>query len=261
MLIETNNRNAKPRPVNLPGLFKPCQARQALVSLICALFLSVGGVNAQDAETRPVFSERYETEDVLSAHVEVKSRWDQSQEEQAKRFSEFDGVLDDFVRTDPILQDVTWDYGACSDVISLIPPPLEGWGLRSEASYVEIPVSEERAQVHYVRYDPALGSGDDTFYQSERSVALNISISPDNEQFFEMMLGQQGMRDVLFDAGPYNYPLMKGTNRTQLGPYMIEVSATDPEDATAYLTRVIACGVKGGLLAPGLDPTTLRGDP
>ena len=89
---------------------------------------------AEAQETRPIFSESYSVADAMAAYSEIDRRWDEAQAEQQSRFAAFEGDHADFVRSDPILQDVEWPYEECTSVVSLIPPPMPGWGISSDAS-------------------------------------------------------------------------------------------------------------------------------
>lgn len=225
------------------------------------LACGIGAAWAQTNDVRPVFSEPYTVSDARAAFVAINERWDAAEAEQRARFSAFDGKIDDFVRTDPILQRVSWDHDTCVNLISLIPPPQNGWGLRSEASFVEIPVSDTRAQVVYVRYGAGLASDDEAFFSSEQSVSVVLSTSPDMVQFFDMMMGQEALRDASFDKGPFDYPLLKHSNKTLLGDVTIDVTATRPEDARLYLQEIIRCAIENGMIAASVDPDALRSQP
>ncbi len=225
------------------------------------LALGLGAAEVQADEARPVFSEPYSVSDARAAFAEIDMRWDMAEAEQQARFMAFNGKIEDFVRSDPILQQVSWDYDTCINLISLIPPPLKGWGLRSEASFVEIPVSDTGAQVEYVRYGAGLGSADEGFYPSEESVSVVLSNSSDMVQFFDTMMAQEMLRDASFDQGPFNYPLLKHSNKTLLGDITVDVTATRPEDAQLYLQEIIGCAIKNGMIAAGVDPDALRSQP
>ena len=224
--------------------------------LITAAFLPAVA-SAQDQAPRPVFSEPYTVADARAAYEAIDERWDQTQIEQQARLSEHEGDFTTFVRSDPILQDVTWAYDSCTDMVSLIPPPGDGWGISSEASNVKTPIGEDRAEVIYVRFDPALQSDDEAFFQTEEYITINVSRSPESVQLFEMMYPQEALRASLFEPGPYNYPLMMQANSTVLGDISVGVSANRAEDAEEMLTRIIGCAIKSGLIAEVVDPATL----
>ena len=214
-------------------------------------------LHAQEDAPRLVFFEPYTTADARAAYEEIDKRWDQTQIEQQARLSEHDGDFATFVRSDPILQDVSWAYESCTDMVSLIPPPADGWGISSEASNVKTPIGEDRAEVIYVRFDPALQSDDEAFFKTEEYITINVSRSPELVQLFEMMYPQEALRASLFEPGPYNHPLMMQANSTVLGDISVGVSANRGEDAEEMLTRIIGCAIKSGLIAEVVDPASL----
>ncbi|MCH2076577.1 MAG: hypothetical protein MK180_06780 [Rhodobacteraceae bacterium] len=213
--------------------------------------------SAEDQAPRPVFSEPYTVSDASAAYDAIDSRWDQTQIEQQERYSKHEGDYTTFVRSDPILQSVSWPYETCTDLISLIPPPVEDWGISSDASFVENPVKEDRAELIYVRFDPELQSDDEAFFQTEEYLTIMIARSPETVQAFEMMYEQEALRSVIFTAGPYNYPLMNQTNATIFGNISVGVTSNREEVATQYLTEIIGCAIKGGLVADIIDPASL----
>ncbi|SHH33612.1 hypothetical protein SAMN05444003_2860 [Cognatiyoonia sediminum] len=220
---------------------------------------TLGYAEAQD--TRPIFSESYSVADALAAYAEIDRRWDEAQAEQQSRFVAFEGDQADFVRSDPILQDVEWPYEECTSVVSLIPPPMPGWGISSDASYVQIPVSDENAEVTYIRFDPSLTSADREFYQTEEYVSIRVVKSVETQQFFEMMYAQEAMRSAMFDLGPFNYPMMKQTDGVVLGDVGVAVTATNPETQKAYLELIVGCAIKSGFISELVDPASLKSVP
>lgn len=226
-----------------------------------ALFLLVGSfavpLAAEDKPPQPVMSEPYTSANALEAYTEIHARWEVSQAELANQYSAADGDVDKIVLKHPIHQRVTWPYETCSDVITMIPPPSGEWGISSDASIIRNPVTEERAEVTYVRYDPALTPDDEDFYRTEEYVLITVARSPESVQLFEMMYPNEAMRASLFEPGPYNYPLMMQTLGTLVGDISIGVSSTNEEVANAYLTQMIGCAIKNGLIAEQIDPASL----
>ena len=206
---------------------------------------------------RPTFSESYSVSDAQEAYDEIDRRWDVSQAEQQARFAAFDGDPTNFKRSDPILQRVAWPFEECTDVISLIPPPMDGWGISSEASNIQNPVSAERAEVTYVRFDPELSSDDPDFYQTEEYVIVRVGWSVESKQLFDMMYAEEAMRTMMFEPGPFNYPIMKQTEGAILGDLSVGVSSTSPEVQNEYLTTILACAIKSGLASDLIDPADL----
>lgn len=210
----------------------------------------VSAAHAQD--TQPVFSEPYEVSDARQAMDNVRARWQAAQAEQMERYSKHKGTLEEFVRNDPVLQDVSWPYGTCTDMLSLIPPPLEGWGLRSSRPFPKNPIGEEQAEISYVTYD-ATGR--------ERSVTINLTSAAVSVEALESMLSNEMMRDAAFDKGPYNHPIGKYGSGALIGNVVVNISGTGEQPAAEYLSAMIKCAINSGFLAKGIDPGTLRNDP
>ena len=229
--------------------------------LACLVTMAASTVSADARDPRPVMSAPYTVANARAAYDEVRSRWVAAQQEQQARYSAFDGELEDFVRSDPILQAVSWPYGACSDMLGLIPPPMDGWGLRSDAPFTTNPVEEERAAVWIVTYDQDLTSDDDDFFASERSVHIRVGVSADSKAFWEMALSQAAMRDAMFEPGPYNYPVTIAGADVLLGDVLVSVSSTDETAKLAYLEKIIGCAIESGMIAEGVDPATLTETP
>jgi hypothetical protein len=224
----------------------------AVIALIAA-----APVMADDITMQPLMSEPYTAENAQTALDAVKLRWDAAQQEQQNRFAAFDGEVSDFVRSDPVLQNVTWPYENCTDLISLIPPPLDGWGLRSAAPFTKNPVEAERAEFSLVTYDPTIPTNDPAFYGSEESVYIAFSASPDSLELWKMMYNEPSLREQMFVPGPYNYPVSGMDGGVQLGEVSIKISGTDEDAANMYLEVIIGCAIAGGMIAEGIDPTTL----
>jgi hypothetical protein len=218
-------------------------------------------VHAEQQAPRPVMSAPFSVANAQVAHDEVRSRWLAAQEEQQRRFGAFEGKMDAFVRSDPIVQVVSWSYDSCIDPISFIPPPLDGWGLRSQAPFTTNPVEETRTEVSFVTYDLSLASDHPDFHASERSVQIRTGISPDSKVFWEMALSQPAMRDAMLKPGPYDYPVTIADGGTLLGDVLVSVFATNEADKQAYLELIIGCAIENDMIAEGVDPVTLKGTP
>ena len=229
-----------------PGLF-------IAISTIGAATVS----SAQDG--RPVFSDPYEVADVVAALVEVKARHEQTQADLFEAYSQFEGKLEDFERTDPILQQVTWSYETCTDLHSLFPPPLEGWGVRSDAPWTTLPVDDMRGEIYFVTFDPLLDQK--TAEMSEKSVYIQITANAATVEAHKMGLSNEILRDIKFEPGPYNYPVLRHVGGTLLGDYLVSISGSDPEVESAYLAEMISCAIQNDLIAEGIDPATLRDEP
>lgn len=231
-----------------------------ILNVAATLCTSATGALADMPNTQPVMSQAYTVENAQAAMDDVKRRWDIAQAEQQNRLAAFEGNFEDFVRTDPILQNVTWPYDACTDLITLIPPPSRGWGVRSLAPFTTNPVADEHAQFSLVTYDMNLPSSDEDFFKSERSVFFNLSADPSHLMLWDMVYSNPDMRDMTYEPGPYGYPVRKMDGAVMLGNVAVTISATHPEDQAHYLAKMIRCAIDGGLLANGVDPTILTED-
>ncbi|MDO6591217.1 hypothetical protein DS901_17240 [Loktanella sp. D2R18] len=216
---------------------------------------------AQDVLAQPLMSEPYAAENAQTAMDEIKLRWDAAQQEQQDRFAAFSGDYNDFVRSDPILQNVTWPYEACTDLISLIPPPLDGWGVRSDAPFTQNPIEDKRAEFGLVTFDADVPTNDPAFFGSEDSVSISLSASVDNVVLWNMMYGEPTMRESMYVPGPYNYPVSNMDGSVLFGDVLVRISATDETNAQLYLETMIGCAIAGGMIAEGIDVTTLRDQP
>lgn len=230
-------------------------------TLMSASIFFTTNAGAEDMSNRPTMSEAYEMPNALEAFKEVKIRWDAAQIKMQNRFAKHKGSIDDFKRTDPVLQQVSWRYGACTDLVSLIPPPMSDWGIRSEAPFKEVPLSEERAQVSLVYFDPNKDPSDSDFFKTEESVFITLTASPDSIKLLELSLAEPIMREAQFKPGPYNYPVLRYGNGTLLGNYVVDVTGTSEINDARYLEEMIRCAIDGGLIAKGIDPDSLTDAP
>jgi len=229
------------------------------IAALCGLILGAPGVAAQDAPNRPVFSEAYVVDGLMAGIAEATARSKAAAAEQMTRFSQYEGALEAFVRNDPILQQVNWPYGTCTDMLSLVPPPMDGWGLRSETLAIQTPnITDTFVEVSYVTFDASDdGQGDDVS-AGEQSVTITINADPAAAVTFGIGFTDPNMRAALLTDGPYGYPILPyGGHTTLLGSYLVDVTGTDTEDAALYFGHMIRCAIDNDLIAKGLDPATL----
>lgn len=148
--------------------------------------------------------------------------------------------------------EVTWDYGAaCSDAASFIPPPLEGWGIANDLPLGEWPVGPDIARISYSTADDGA---------SRQVAAIYVASSPAQVQGLEQFLAMPAMRSVMFEDGPYGYPVQKRAMTTLAGPYIIQVTARGA-DAGQYFDAMIACAIRSKMIAKGVDPESLETPP
>lgn len=165
------------------------------------------------------------------------------------------------VRVEPI----TWDYGQCTNARTLIPPPLEGWGLLNDTSVGEWPIADDNARIVLTRagdpHDPAtLGRA-----ASNDATSIYISSGTPTTKALQDMFSNEQLRPAFFTPGPYNYPVRKGVagqrhQEALLGPYRVLIDGNNADNG-AYFRQIIHCAIKSGLIAPGADPATLRATP
>jgi hypothetical protein len=229
------------------------------IAALCGLVLGATSVAAQEARTRPVLSGAYVADSLMASIAEATARSKVANKEQIQRFSQYEGTVETFVRSDPILQQVSWPYGACTDMLSLVPPPMEGWGLRSETLAVQaLNITDTFVEIGYVTFD-ALdeGHGGD-LHATEQSVSITINADPAAAGAFGIGFSDPNMRAALLTDGPHGYPILPyGGHSTLLGPYLVDVTGTGPENAALYFEKMIGCAIDNGLIAEGLDPETL----
>ncbi|WP_417269938.1 MULTISPECIES: hypothetical protein [Alphaproteobacteria] len=214
---------------------------------------------AQDVPTRPILSEAYVTDGLMAGIAEATERSKAANAEQMERYSQHDGPSESFVRNDPILQQVSWPYGTCTNMLSLVPPPIDGWGLRSETLAVQTPnITDTFVEVSYVTYGALDDLDSDDIYATEESVTITINADPAVAVTIGMGFRDPNLRAALLTDGPYGYPILPyGGHSTLLGPYLVDVTGTHSENPALYFEHMIRCAIDNGLIAEGLDPTTL----
>lgn len=93
------------------------------------------------------------------------------------------------------------------------------------------------------------------------SVSIQMSRNQADVEGMEVFLSQAAMREVMFDEGPFGYPVMKLQTGALIGDVLVYVTGTDQSAADAYLEAMVGCAVASGFLAKGVDAETLRTDP
>lgn len=165
------------------------------------------------------------------------------------------------VRVEPI----TWDYGQCTNARTLIPPPLEGWGLLNDTSVGEWPIADDNARIVLTRagdpHDPAtLGRA-----ASNDATSIYISSGTPTTKALHDMFNNEQLRPAFFTPGPYNYPVRKGVagelhQEALLGPYRVLIDGNNADNGE-YFRQIIHCAINSGLITPGIDPSSLRARP
>lgn len=235
----------------------------ARCGLSAALVLGLASTGqAQDRAVPPLISEPYAVSDARAAMDAIMTRDDLAEAEDRRRFDAFDGRMEEFVSSQPLFQDVTWGYGPCTDLVSLIPPPMDGWAIRSDFGRVENPIQDARAEIHYEYYDHGIPPGEPGFSDPSNMITIRVTESAESAEYMSMMLANEAMRSAMLDSGPYGYPVMKmAPGSTQLGPYGVQITGNSPERVQMYLTQMVGCAIDSGLIADGVDPASLSNTP
>lgn len=163
------------------------------------------------------------------------------------------------------VEPITWDYGTCLNARTLIPSPLEGWGLLNDMSVGEWPIDDDNARLVLTKaggpHDPpSLGRS-----AANDSTAIYISSGTATVKALQDMFSNEQLRPTFFTTGPYNYPVRKGVpgalhQEALLGPYRVLIDGNNADDGE-YFRQIIQCAIKSGLVAEGVDPTSLRDTP
>ena len=233
-------------------------------AVTCTAIFSATSLIAQDTIKRPVLSDPYTVENVVSAIAEATMRSKTADTEQLARFSQHEGAWDTFTRTDSILQQVSWPYGDCTDLTSLIPPPDDGWGLRSETLIVSLSapkISDERAEVSFTYLDPSPELIGDDVFKTSQTVTITITSNPAASAAIKQSLANPALRDAMFTPGPYGYPVLPFSNAALLGDYTVDVVGTGMEHPSRYFAKIVKCAIDNGLIAEGVDPAELTEEP
>lgn len=162
------------------------------------------------------------------------------------------------------VEPITWDYGTCTNARTLIPSPLEGWGLMNDTSVGEWPINVDNARLVLTKagdpHDPpTLGRS------ATDSTAIYISSGTATVKALQDMYNNEQLRPSFFEPGPYNYPVRKGVpgalhQEVLLGPYRVLVDGNNADNGE-YFRQIIKCAIESGLIADGVDPLSLRDTP
>ena len=158
------------------------------------------------------------------------------------------------------LESVTWPYGPCTDAASLIPPPLDGWGMHNDMSPGEWPIETDNARISYSYFDNSLEPNTPEYRASKQYAAIYVASDPSIVEALETMLEKPVFRETNFEPGPYNYPVRKNMASALPGKYIVQVDGKG-DTADEYLARIIRCGIDSGLIAKGIDSASLRDTP
>ncbi|MEO1660453.1 MAG: hypothetical protein AAFR51_05660 [Pseudomonadota bacterium] len=164
----------------------------------------------------------------------------------------------------PILIDVSWPYGNCTDAASLIPPPKEGWRLFG-LPLGEWPQDSDFARITYSSVDESLTPGTPEYGASKQNIGIYISSGTMDVDALKDLYTNEQLAPMMLDSGPYNYPIRKTPpgfpgRGVLLGDYFVQLDGSG-KDMDAYFATIIRCGIDSGLIAPGVDAATLTDTP
>ena len=163
------------------------------------------------------------------------------------------------------IMDVTWEYGPCRDAASLLPPPFETWGIISDLSRGEWPSTAEMARITYTSVDQTLDPTSAEYGASKENISIYISSGTPSVSGMADMYSNEQLKDVMLEPGPFGYPVRKTpagfSGRTVLmGSYLVQLDGTG-KDMDLYFETIVKCGIQGGLIADGVDPSSLQVTP
>ncbi|MEQ3746304.1 MAG: hypothetical protein ABNH53_08760 [Henriciella sp.] len=161
--------------------------------------------------------------------------------------------------------DVTWEYGPCWDAASLLPPPMETWGIVSDLSRGEWPNTPKMARITYSSVDDTLEPTSAEYGASRENISIYISSGTPSVSGMADMYANEQLKDVMLAPGPFGYPIRKTPagfpGRTVLlGDYLVQLDGTG-KDMDRYFETIVKCGIQGGLIAEGVDPSSLQVTP
>ncbi|MEO1039596.1 MAG: hypothetical protein AAFX09_08620 [Pseudomonadota bacterium] len=163
-------------------------------------------------------------------------------------------------RPDAEIEQITWEYGPCRDAASLIPPPLEGWGLLNDTPLGEWPIDADNARITYTYVDETLEPGTAEYAASRENMSIYISSGTAVTEALQTSLLEPVLREISFAPGPYNYPVGRFGQSALLGPYYVQMDGTG-EGLNEVFDTIVRCAIEGGLIADGVDPATLTISP
>ncbi len=160
-------------------------------------------------------------------------------------------------RVDAQIEAISWEYGPCTDAQSLLPPPPEGWGLLNDTPLGEWPIDAENARINYTYEDPSLEAGTPEYGASLENLSIYISSGTASTQALANALLDPTLREIQFEPGPYNYPVMRFGRSVLLGAFYVQLDGTGAQLDETF-DKIIKCGIESGLIAEGVDPSSLE---
>ncbi len=165
---------------------------------------------------------------------------------------------------DGVPLEVSWPYGNCTDAASLIPPPLEGWRMFA-MSAGEWPQGPDMARMTFSFIEDGVSPGTAEYNAAKQDVSFYISSGTPNVDSMKETYANPQLAPIMLMPGPYNYPIQKTPKdypgrSVLLGDFFVQMDGTG-KDIDTYFAAVIECGIASGLVANGVDTSTLRTEP
>jgi len=163
------------------------------------------------------------------------------------------------------VEPITWDYGNCTNARTLIPSPMQGWGILNDMSVGEWPIEEGNARFVLTKSGAPLEPPSLGLSGSNDSMSIYISSGTATTKSLQDMLANPQLQETFFEPGPYNYPVRKGLPgeahyETLLGPYRVLMGGNKAYDGE-YFRQVIKCAIDSGLIDESVDAALLRATP
>jgi len=136
---------------------------------------------------------------------------------------------------------------SCQDAQTLTPEPLPNWTYMNNLSKDDFKITPEHAEVTY-----QTRSADN----SMQTAGITISKTDPNGNFLRQIWGDSDIRSTLLEAGPFGYPVMKGSMVTLIGDYYVRVGGKGT-DKSEYFSLIIECAIKSAMIDDSIDLNTL----
>ena len=129
----------------------------------------------------------------------------------------------------------------------------------------EWPQGPEMARMSFSFIDQNTSPGTAEYNAAKQDVSFYISSGTPNVESMKEMYANPQLASMMLEPGPYNYPIQKAPadypgRSVLLGDYFVQMDGTG-KDIDTYFAAVIECGIASGLVAEGVDTSTLRAEP
>ena len=123
-----------------------------ILKALTLLCLAASSATAQDRSAQQLISDRYIEPDARTAYDALDARWEAAEAIQFADVVQLGGDWADYVPKHPLLQNITWPYETCIDVVSFVPPPQDGWAIQTQVSSTSNPIKDDVAEARYIEY-------------------------------------------------------------------------------------------------------------